>query len=230
MDPVNHLTFVNLPGQQIGPQFTKGTLTIVANDPPVAMCSDVTVTTAAGCVASASIDAGSYDPDGAPLTVTQTPPGPYPLGLSTVRLDVYDVNSTHDWCEATVTVVDNTPPVIACPDDIIQIVPVGETGAAITFTPTASDECGTPNIVSIPPSGSVFPIGISSVTCVATDAAGNSSECTFHVAVSAEGGYCNERPEDTDCDGEITVLDLNHLIQVMFFGEPESGVCCKGGN
>ena len=229
-DPAGHLLFSNASGTDVTPQFTKGIVTIVANDPPVAVCSDATVTTEAGCTAPASIDAGSFDPDGDPITVVQTPPGPYPLGATLVRLDVYDINAGHDWCEATVTVVDGTPPIITCPDDIIHLVAVGETGAMIDFTPTATDECGTVSIVSTPPSGSVFPVGISSVTCVATDAAGNTAQCTFHIAVSAEGGYCNQRPEDIDCDGQITALDLQQLIDVLFWGRPASGVCCKGGN
>jgi hypothetical protein len=37
--------------------------------------------------------------------------------------------------------------------------------------------------VCTPPSGSVFPIGITTVTCVASDACGNSSQCTFTVTV-----------------------------------------------
>ena len=37
--------------------------------------------------------------------------------------------------------------------------------------------------ICIPPSGSIFPLGTTAVTCTATDAAGNVSRCTFDVLV-----------------------------------------------
>jgi hypothetical protein len=51
--------------------------------------------------------------------------------------------------------------------------------------PTASSSCGAiTNIVCTPPSGSVFPIGTTTVTCTATDSQGNSASCTFTVTVT----------------------------------------------
>ena len=41
-----------------------------------------------------------------------------------------------------------------------------------------------PNVVCVPPSGSVFPRGLSLVTCTATDASGNASVCQFPVWVT----------------------------------------------
>ena len=62
------------------------------NDPPVAIAviPFILVSADASCVASASIDAGSFDPDGDPITLTQLPPGPYPLGDSLALLTVED--------------------------------------------------------------------------------------------------------------------------------------------
>jgi hypothetical protein len=76
----------------------------VANLAPIAACKDVTVTAGAGCTAAASIDDGSYDPNGDAITVVQYPAGPYPLGNTTVLLTVTDSLGASSSCTATVTV------------------------------------------------------------------------------------------------------------------------------
>lgn len=85
------------------------------NSPPVALCQDVTVPTAAGtCGADASVDDGSFDPDGGSVTLDQEPPGPYSLGMTTVTLKVTDTVGAMDSCMAKVTVGDITPPTVSC--------------------------------------------------------------------------------------------------------------------
>jgi hypothetical protein len=55
---------------------------------------------------------------------------------------------------------------------------------AVTYAaPTASDNCGAATTSCVPASGSTFPVGATTVTCTATDAAGNSATCTFTVTV-----------------------------------------------
>lgn len=83
------------------------------NQPPTAQCQDVTVIASANdCTATASIDAGSFDRCDDPISVLQTPPGPYGLGETSVTLDVDDNRGASDSCIATVRVIDKTPPVI----------------------------------------------------------------------------------------------------------------------
>lgn len=50
------------------------------NQPPVAICQNFTVSANSSCQASASVNNGSYDPDGDPITLTKIPAGPYGLG------------------------------------------------------------------------------------------------------------------------------------------------------
>ncbi len=83
------------------------------NQLPVALCQDVTVAAGADCTATASIDNGSFDPEGGALTITQTPAGPYPLGTTSVLLTVADDKGATTQCTANVTVVDQTPPSIS---------------------------------------------------------------------------------------------------------------------
>lgn len=64
------------------------------NTPPNAQCRNVTVPTDPGiCSAAlASVDNGSSDPNGDPITLAQVPAGPYNLGTSPVTLIVSDNN------------------------------------------------------------------------------------------------------------------------------------------
>ncbi len=86
-------------------------------------------------------------------------------------------------CSFTVTVTDEEDPTISCPADITVNAPVGTCSAVVNFTVTGDDNCADPTIVSSPPSGSVFPVGTTTVTATATDAAGNTKSCTFNVTV-----------------------------------------------
>ncbi|HRF19776.1 MAG TPA: HYR domain-containing protein, partial [Chitinophagaceae bacterium] len=85
----------------------------------------------------------------------------------------------------TITIVDNTPPVVTCPANITVNNTPGTCGAVVNFTPTATDNCGgAVTITSIPASGSTFPVGTTNVYVTATDACGNSATCTFTVTVN----------------------------------------------
>jgi hypothetical protein len=109
-----------------------------ANQPPVAVCQDVTVEAGPMCTADADVDDGSFDPEGGPVTATQDPPGPYGLGETMVTLTVEDDQGATDTCTATVTVVDVTAPVIECNAPPTITPP----DAPISFTATAVDNCG----------------------------------------------------------------------------------------
>jgi hypothetical protein len=83
------------------------------NAVPVAKAKNVTVFADDTCSANASIDDGSSDADGDPLTITQSPPGPYPLGTTPVILTVTDPKGATSQADGTVTVVDNEPPSVS---------------------------------------------------------------------------------------------------------------------
>lgn len=159
----------------------------LANRAPVALCRDTNVTAGAACEAPASVDAGSFDPDGDAFAVTQSPPGPYPVGTTEVTLTVTDARGASGSCTSRVTVVDGTPPSIACPANL-AVEAESDAGTVVTFAVSATDACSAPAIVCAPPSGSRFPVGQTTVACVATDSAGNAASCEFEVTVLARGG------------------------------------------
>ena len=92
----------------------------------------------------------------------------------------------------------DAPPQITCPADIIKNTDPGLCSAVVTFAPTATDDCGTPTVTSVPPSGSVFPKGTTLVTSTATDSSGQHASCSFNVLV-----IDNEAPKIT-CPANIT--------------------------
>ncbi len=76
------------------------------NNPPVAVCQDVTVSSGLNCtvdVLPEQVDNGSYDPDGDNITLSLDPAGPYPIGENPVSLTVSD-GSFSASCEAIITV------------------------------------------------------------------------------------------------------------------------------
>jgi hypothetical protein len=151
--------------------------------PPVAKCKDVTVPTDPNlCSAAvASIDDGSFDADGDPVTLSQSPAGPYPLGTTLVTLTVTEPEGLSSSCTANVTVIDQQKPNISCPSPVVEC--TGPNGAVVSFSPTVSDNC--PGVTSscTPPSGSVFPLGTTPFQCVATDSSGNTNSCNSVVKV-----------------------------------------------
>ena len=157
-----------------------------------ALCRDVTTNADADClvdVPASAVDNGSYSTVGTIISRSLSPPGPYPRGVTQVTLSVTDSLANAASCIAFVTVEDGTPPSITCPGDIVTNVPSGVTKVNVNFaTPLASDNCGVPTVSTTPASGSSFKLGTTPVHCTATDAAGNTNNCTFNVTVTQGGG------------------------------------------
>jgi hypothetical protein len=116
------------------------------------------------------------------------------LGTSTVTYRATDASGNTADCSFTVTVTQNADtedPVISnCPENITVSNDAGSCGAIVNWTPpTATDNSGSVNLTSNFEPGSFFPVGTTTVTYTATDAAGNTATCSFEVTVSD-----NEKP------------------------------------
>jgi hypothetical protein len=167
-----------------------------ANSPPVANAGGPYVAECTGTTSVTLDGSQSSDADCNALSYTWTGPfvggtatGATPTvqftgtGVFTVNLAVSDGLAT-GTASTTVTVRDTVPPTIQCPPNITQANDPGQCSAVVLFQVTASDICdGSLTPVCNPPSGSVFPKGTTTVSCSVSDAAGNSSSCTFTVTV-----------------------------------------------
>jgi uncharacterized protein (UPF0333 family) len=92
-------------------------------------------------------------------------------------------DSKHDQ-SFSLYLADTEEPVISgCPSDIQQSTDAGSCDAIVTWTePTATDNCSytmNSNYVS----GDLFGIGLTKVTYIAVDGAGNADTCTFNVII-----------------------------------------------
>lgn len=113
----------------------------------------------------------SYDPDTACVTIT-IDGGSSPNHLQLTGTPFVVVQG------------DPTSPTLSLPTDQ-QVEAVSAAGTAISFSATASDnDPVAPEVTCSPASGSTFPLGTTTVTCSAADAAGNTAEGSFNVAVT----------------------------------------------
>ena len=105
----------------------------------------------------------------------------FPVGVTTVTYVATDASNNQDSCSFTVTVNDTELPTITCPANISSC------DSIVTYTaPVGADNCAgvTTAMTAGLASGSAFPIGVTTVTYVATDASNNQDSCSFTVTVN----------------------------------------------
>ncbi|NRB46385.1 MAG: HYR domain-containing protein, partial [Saprospiraceae bacterium] len=175
------------------------------NQPPVANCKNITVSTAPNtCEASvtpAQVDDNSSDPDGDALQLSLDDSGPFAVGTHTVELTVSDGNLSAT-CTAMVTVNDNQNPSITCPADITVSNDPGLCSAVVDFSPaSASDNCDNNLDISYSQApGTAFDVGTTTVTITVKDDFDNPDDCSFSVTVND-----TEAPSFSNCPGNISV-------------------------
>ncbi|HVS31889.1 MAG TPA: LamG-like jellyroll fold domain-containing protein, partial [Thermoanaerobaculia bacterium] len=172
--------------------------------PPVAVAGADQTIECAGAATTVTLDgSASSDPDGDVLSyewfegTTLVATGDIaeamlPAGDHTIRLRVTDPSGL--WSEDTLTVViaDTARPVISAPDGVSATTGAGGTSCAAFISDTilgkasASDVCfGDVEVErSGVPAGNLFPIGTTTITYTARDAAGNEATADQIVTVS----------------------------------------------
>jgi HYR domain-containing protein len=120
----------------------------------------------------------------------------FPFGTTTVNCSAMDSHGNNANGSFTVTVVDTTPPALTLPSNL-TVTALNASGAVVNFVTSANDLVdGSIAVICSPVSGSLFPIGMSSVSCSATDAHGNNASGIFTVSVQyvTEGNKCRGIP------------------------------------
>jgi mucin-19 len=177
---------------------------------PTALCKNINVVLDPGSVsvAASDIDNGSDDDTCGPVTLSIN--GQFSqtyscsdLGPNTATLSVYATQSNRTaTCTAIVTVVDQTPPTITCPNPV-TVTCASQIPAVNLNAVSASDNCGTPTKTFL---GAVT----SDSTCAnrktvtrtyrATDSSGNSATCSQVITV-----FDNTQPVFTFVPANVTV-------------------------
>jgi hypothetical protein len=106
----------------------------------------------------------------------------YPIGTTTVRCVAVDWKGLVGSATFPIRVVDVTPPALTLPASQ-QLNATSPLGAVATFVATAVD-VGPLTPTCTPASGSTFAVGVNTVSCSATDAAGNTKSGTFTITVA----------------------------------------------
>ena len=158
------------------------------------------------------------------ITISGNPAsGTFPLGTTTVTAKVTDGSGNSDSCTFTVTVQDKVKPLVTCSGNISQANDPGQCGAVVSYLATASDNCELQWFVTFPASGTLFPVGITPVKGVATDAAGNKDSCTFTVTVQ------DTTKPTISCPSDISVsTDAGQCTAVVYFGPFVTSDNCPG--
>jgi len=123
-----------------------------------------------------------------PITTTCAPPSGsfFLVGMTTVVCTASDTARNSSTCSFPLTVQDTEPPQLICPANIAVNTTPGQTsGPPVSYTASAVDNCANAPASCLPPSGSLFPIGVTAVTCTASDASQNSTACSFTVTVNS---------------------------------------------
>ncbi len=196
-------------GLALGSLNTGGRYVLGGGAPPVADAGpDQTLECTGGEQATAALDgSGSTDCDstpgtndeiasfewsesGTPLASGERVTASFHLGVHDVTLTVTDRAGTTATDGVVISVQDTTPPVITCPAPI-TIECQGNLQAMVTLPPaTATDVCQSSGLVianTFTPNGAnasaSYPLGTTTVTFTATDAAGNDASCQTTITV-----------------------------------------------
>lgn len=131
-------------------------------------------------------DATATDLVDGPLAVNCTPASgtAFSLGTTTVTCSATDTAGNTGTNTFTVEVQDDTLPVVTVPPDVTAEA-TDATGAQVAYdVASAEDDVDGPLAVTCSKaSGTTFPLGTTTVTCTATDAAGNVGDNSFTVTV-----------------------------------------------
>jgi hypothetical protein len=182
--------------------------------PVITTCaSNVTIPATSGCgavmpnVTGAVVATDNCTATGS-LVITQSPAAgtAIPAGPTTVTITVKDAANNITTCTTTVTVTDQTVPVITTCASSVTIPATSGCGAVmpnVTGAVVATDNCtaaGSLVITQSPAAGAAIPAGPTTVTITVKDAANNTTTCTAVVTVTDQ-----TVPVITTCAPNVTI-------------------------
>lgn len=181
-------------------------------DPTITCPGNISENVESGCSKSITIPVISFDDNCTGSSITWSSSGAttftsqtgqigtktFNVGTTQITVTVTDAAGRNAQCTFTVTVSDNIPPTVTCPDNITANTDAGQNNADVAIpTIVFDDNCDSEtlswsysgNAGTGQPGTKTFPIGETTVTLTVTDAASNTSSCSFTVTVTD-----NEKP------------------------------------
>jgi uncharacterized repeat protein (TIGR01451 family) len=199
-------------------------VTVTGGDtaPPSFSCpSDITAVEmpAGSGVATVEFDMPRATDDCSNASAACEPPSgsQFEIGATVVTCRATDESFNAANCTFTVTVTGNGC-AMECPDDISVTADSGQRNTVINYTaPSSGEGCG--QVICNPPSGSAFPLGVTTVECAAADRSGNNASCEFKVAVSGvliatADSFVRDESENTN-EGASEVLGIQSSCRVL---------------
>ncbi len=160
------------------------------------------------------------------LGITVTYDTEFPVGSNDVVWTVTDAGGNTATCVQNVIVRDNESPIISCPNSITANTTDGLCSAIVNYTtPIGTDNCSGANTTQTSglPSGSTFPIGVTTNTFVVTANNGQTSSCSFTVTV------VDNQPPTITCTTNITTnTDPNLCSAIVNYTTPSGNDNCSG--
>jgi hypothetical protein len=222
------------------------TVTVIDNTVPVITPpANVTAYTGAGATSCGTVvddaaigtpSATDNCPDVGAISRNGVPAGNvFPVGTTVIEYSVTDAHGNGGTAQQTVTVIDNTPPVISCPASI-TLEPTCPSGAIATWTPpVGTDNCPNPNTVQTAGGapGSVFPIGTTTVAYTVTDGANNTASCSFTVTVKTVVQTIDDLKAAVNANQQLNPPQRNGLLSKLDSAQEhiqkgnQNGACAK---
>ncbi|MCK5839960.1 MAG: HYR domain-containing protein, partial [Bacteroidales bacterium] len=150
-------------------------------------------------------------------TLTGDASGSYYVGLTDVWWYAVDIYGNTDSCMMTVTVIDTVPPMIICPDDIVQLAGQDSCSAFVVVPqPAVYDNCEIDSVWNDYNFSSnatdVYDVGITEVWWFVSDIYGLTNSCMMTITVLDEQPPVVTCPDDvqgyadyTGCEGYVEV-------------------------
>ena len=161
------------------------TVTVIDQiSPTIVAPSAITTATNAGCTATGVLLGTPVTSDNcSAVTVSNNAPTSYPIGTTIVTWTATDAGGNTATATQTVTVSDQTNPTILALNAIITTTNNGCSAINVNLgTPVTNDNCAVASVINNAPA--VYPLGLTVVTWIVTDASGNTATTTQNVTVN----------------------------------------------
>lgn len=138
------------------------------------------------------------------------------LGAWDITCTVADFCGNTEECSSTALVVDDEKPTIQCPpSQTINVLGCSDGSEANFDQPTVNDNCPGVTYACSPAylSGDFFPCGTTTITCTATDGAGQTANCSFSIMVNGCGSCAQFIGSEIQCTGVEGVYEFTASFQ-----------------